>query len=115
MIKNFIFPDPKKNIPMKISALYFLYNQEFWNIQFPRKKHWVNPNCQNSEPTKRTVSIWAIVSKISDQCMIRDFYERKKFAAYIFVIVSLDMPFGVKCCRCLTKNSYRHITYPRSF
>ena len=20
------------------------------------KKHWVNPNCQNSEPTKRTVS-----------------------------------------------------------
>ena len=46
---------------MKISALYFLYNQEFGNIQFPRKKHWVwvNPNCQNSEPTKRTVSIWA--------------------------------------------------------
>ena len=25
------------------------------------KKHWVNPNCQNSEPTKRTVSISAIV------------------------------------------------------
>ena len=24
------------------------------------KKHWVNPNCQNSEPTKRTVSISAI-------------------------------------------------------
>ena len=23
------------------------------------KKHWVNPNCQNSEPTKRTVSISA--------------------------------------------------------
>ena len=44
---------------MKISAPYFLINQEFWNIQFPRKKHWVNPNCQNSEPTKRTVSILA--------------------------------------------------------
>ena len=28
---------PKKNEPMKISAPYFLYNQEFWNIQFPRK------------------------------------------------------------------------------
>ena len=25
------------------------------------KKHWVNPNCQNSEPTKRTVSILALV------------------------------------------------------
>ena len=25
------------------------------------KKHWVNPNCQNSEPTKRTVSISAMV------------------------------------------------------
>ena len=24
------------------------------------KKHWANPNCQNSEPTKRTVSILAI-------------------------------------------------------
>ena len=23
------------------------------------KKHWVNPDCQNSEPTKRTVSISA--------------------------------------------------------
>ena len=23
------------------------------------KKHWVNPNCQSSEPTKRTVSISA--------------------------------------------------------
>ena len=27
----------------------------------PMKKHWVNPNCQNSEPTKRTVSISAKV------------------------------------------------------
>ena len=35
--KNFIFPSPKKNEPMKISAPYFLYNQEFWNIQFPWK------------------------------------------------------------------------------
>ena len=35
--KNFIFPNPKKNEPMKISAPYFLYNQEFWNIQFPWK------------------------------------------------------------------------------
>jgi hypothetical protein len=26
----------------------------------PMKKHWVNPDCQNSEPTKRTVSISAI-------------------------------------------------------
>ena len=25
------------------------------------EKHWVNPNCQNSEPTKRTVSISAMV------------------------------------------------------
>ena len=25
------------------------------------KKHWVNPNCQNSEPTKRTVSISAYI------------------------------------------------------
>ena len=29
--------------------------QVFWV-----KKHWVNPNCQISEPTKRTVSILAI-------------------------------------------------------
>jgi hypothetical protein len=29
------------------------------------KKHWVNPDCQNSEPTKRTVSISAsILSQI---------------------------------------------------
>ena len=25
------------------------------------KKHWVNPKCRNSEPTKRTVSILALV------------------------------------------------------
>ena len=25
----------------------------------PMKKHWVNPNCQNSEPKKRTVSVSA--------------------------------------------------------
>jgi hypothetical protein len=38
---KFIFPNPKKKLkegiyqePMKISAPYFLYNQEFWNIQF---------------------------------------------------------------------------------
>jgi len=48
--KNCIFPNPKKT-----SAPYFLYNQEFWNI------HWVNAICQNSEPTKRTVNISAIV------------------------------------------------------
>ena len=35
--KNFIFPVPKKNEPMKISAPCFLYNQEYWNIQFPWK------------------------------------------------------------------------------
>ena len=35
--KNFIFPNPKKNEPMKISAPYILYIQEFWNIQFPWK------------------------------------------------------------------------------
>ena len=35
--KNVIFPNPKKNEPMKISAPYFLYNQKFWNIQFPWK------------------------------------------------------------------------------
>ena len=27
----------------------------------PTKKHWVNPDCQNSEPMKRTVSISALV------------------------------------------------------
>ena len=27
----------RKNEPMKISAPYFLYNQEFWIIQFPWK------------------------------------------------------------------------------
>ena len=47
---------------MKSSAPYFLYNQEFWNTySVPMKKHWVNPNCQNSEPRKRTVSILALV------------------------------------------------------
>ena len=35
--KNVIFPNPKKNEPMIISAPYFLHNQEFWNIQFPWK------------------------------------------------------------------------------
>ena len=35
--KNFIFPSPKKKEPMKISAPYFLYNQEFWNFKFPWK------------------------------------------------------------------------------
>jgi hypothetical protein len=33
--KNLIFPNQKKNEPMRISAPYFVYNQEFWNIQFP--------------------------------------------------------------------------------
>ena len=28
------------------------------------KKHWVNPNCQNSEPTKTTVSISANISPL---------------------------------------------------
>ena len=35
--KNLIFANPKKNGSMKISAPYFFYNQEFWNIQFPWK------------------------------------------------------------------------------
>ena len=36
------------------------------------KKHWVHPDCQNSEPTKRTVSIWANI-RVSRIWKILDF------------------------------------------
>ena len=41
------------------------------------KKHWINPNCQNSQPTKGTVGISASVSMnmISNKCII---YHRKQ-------------------------------------
>ena len=61
MHKNFIFPSQKNNEPMKISAPYFLYNQEFLECPIPKQKCWVNPKCQNSEPRKKTVSISAYV------------------------------------------------------
>ena len=74
---------------MKISAPYFLYNQEFGIFSY-HKKHWVNPNCQNSEPTKRTVSISDIV-KI---CEIRSGYFQRFFSY-------LKPMCGSKLCACI--------------
>ena len=55
---------------MKISAPYFLYNQEFWNIQFPWKKCWVNPNHQNSCTNEKDCYIVFRLKSYSDHIYI---------------------------------------------
>ena len=49
------------------------------------KKHWVNPNCQNSEPMKRTVSISACVYQ---------FYRRINSKHKIFSQTLVDIIFS---------------------
>ena len=50
------------------------------------KKHWVNPNCQNSEPTKMTVSISAKEIEICSYSFFRRLLASiKKFDKVRFV------------------------------
>ena len=60
----------------------------------PMKKHWVNPNCQNSEPMKRTVSTSAIIVSpltISGKCMLL-LHKRPKLIQIIITMSQVHRP-----------------------
>ena len=55
-----------------------------------QEKHWVNPNCQNSEPTKRTVSIWAIDKYYNYTELQTDHFTMGQILAEIMIICFLS-------------------------
>ena len=56
----------------------------------PKEKHWANPTCQNSEPTKRTVSIWAIDKYYNYTELQTDHFTMGQILAEIMIICFLS-------------------------